>query len=195
MANINELMERLGIRQTDRHRNGESGRRHLASHESQYQAVGEGPGERGRPGGNRQGPRVPDAALQVALQHAGLRDLEVRLVGVPRVGDVLLHGQRRRERQRSVHLHHRSGAWERRTRPAWSCPTSRSCSRSGPVARRCWTKCWWAARSRAGSSPSRTRPAAPARCARWSASPPASTLRPAASRCRPSPRRMNSMPA
>src|ERR1035438_9485648 len=31
------------------------------------------------------------------------------LVGVPRVGDVLLHGQRRHERQWSVHVHHRSG--------------------------------------------------------------------------------------
>jgi len=34
---------------------------------------------------------------------------------------------------------------------------SRSCSRSGLVARLCWTKCWWAARSKDGSSPSRIR--------------------------------------
>ena len=50
MANINELMEWLGLRQTDRHRDGECVHCDLASHEPQYQAVGEGPGERGRPG-------------------------------------------------------------------------------------------------------------------------------------------------
>ena len=48
------------------------------------------------------------------------------------MGNVVVSGQR------AVHVHHRSGSGQRRTRPAWSCPTSRSCSRSGPVARRCW---------------------------------------------------------
>ena len=116
MANINELMEGWSYgKQTDIvTAEGYGG--HLASHQPQHEAVGQGPSERGRPGGNRQGPRVPDATFQVALQHADLRDLEVRLVGISSVGDGLLAGQRDRHRQRAVQVH-------RRPSPAATNPT------------------------------------------------------------------------
>ena len=100
MANINELMNGWGFGKQTAHRNGQHGGDDLAPHQPQHQAVGQGPGERGRPGGNRQRARVPDAAFQVALQHADLRDFEVRLVGVSRLGDGVLAGQRGGERQR-----------------------------------------------------------------------------------------------
>jgi len=84
--------------------------------------------------------------------------------------------------------------WERRTRPAWSCLLS-FVQQIRPGGSAVLDEMLVGCAVKAGSSPSRTRLAAPVRCARWSASPPASTRRPAASRCRPSPRRMNSMPA
>ena len=50
MANINELMEGWGFGKQTAIGTANCVDRHLASHQPQYQAVGEGPGERGRPG-------------------------------------------------------------------------------------------------------------------------------------------------
>ena len=95
MANINELIQGWGFK-----KQADIGTanvlagiwRHTNLNTKPWAKV---PGERGRPGRDRQGARVPDAAFQVALQHADPRDLEVRIVGVPGMGDGVLAGQRR----------------------------------------------------------------------------------------------------